>query len=307
MTGAVLPQGADTVVPVERLHVDGDTAAIDPAATVSPGQFIHRRGSDRFANDIVIEAGTTLGPAEVAVLASSGYGRVEVARRAHVAVVSTGDELVGTDEPVTDFQIRSSNDFAIAAALDKHSLAETGRHRLRDDEQSLIDTIGRLHDENDVLILSGGVSMGQFDFVPGVLEALGCEVVFHRIEQKPGRPMWFGVSRDGKPVFALPGNPVSTLLCTTRYVVPALRAAAGAKLSPPLCYALDRAVSAPRHLSYFVPIVLVAADGPATVASPRPTNTSGDFATLAGTDGFLELAPGSIEHAAGTVGRYYPW
>src|SRR5690606_5121543 len=124
----------------------------------------------------------------------------------------------------------------------------------------------------DVLIMSGGVSMGQFDFVPSVLERLGVEPVFHKIEQRPGRPMWFGVTRDGKPVFALPGNPVSTLVCTTRYVLPALRAMQGI---PP--YRDERAVLAanvtmPARLGYFMPVVLESRADGALVGEPRPTN-----------------------------------
>ena len=307
MTGAVLPPGADTIVPVERLAVEAGTAVIREEAQIEAGQFVHRQGSDRRAGDTVIKPGTVLGPAEIAVLASAGYAQVQVARRLQIAVISTGDELVGLEDPVEPYQIRSSNDFAIAAALERHSLADVSRHRLLDDEAALLESVRRLHAKNDALILSGGVSMGQFDFVPAVLQALGCEPVFHRIEQKPGRPMWFGTSRDGKPIFALPGNPVSTLLCIVRYVVPAFRRAAGCTGSGPAEYRLSRAVRGPRRLTYFVPVKIESAGDGQRVANPHPTNTSGDFATLAGTDGFLELPPGQDEHPAGALGRLYRW
>jgi len=307
MTGAVLPDAADTIVPVERLSVDAGTAVIDDEAAVESGQFVHHQGSDRKAGDTVIVPETSLGPAEIAVLASAGFGTVEVASQPNVAVISTGDELVGPDEPMEAYQIRSSNDYAIAAALERHFLAVVSRHRLVDDEQLLLDNVRQLHESSDALILSGGVSMGQFDFVPSVLEALGCEPVFHRIEQKPGRPMWFGMSRENKPIFALPGNPVSTLLCMARYVVPAFRRAAGCNDSGPFEYRLSRAVRAPRRLTYFVPVTLENTGEGQPAAAPHPTNTSGDFATLAGTDGFLELPPGEEEHPAGTSGRLYRW
>ncbi len=307
MTGAVLPDELDTVVPVERTQKQDDMVTISNDAQIVAGQFVHRQGSDLNAGDTLLAAGALLGPPEVAVLASAGHAGIEVAKLARVAVISTGDELVGPDEPVLPHQIRSTNDFAIAAALERHCLATVSRHRLRDDEAALRENIARLHETHDSLILSGGVSMGHFDFVPTVLDALGCELVFHRIEQKPGRPMWFGVSRDGKPIFALPGNPVSTLLCLTRYVVPAFRKAAGMTLPAPHRYALSGKVAAPPRLTYFVPVVLtVDADG-ATVAAPHPTNTSGDFATLAGTDGFLELPPGRSEHPPGSTGAFFPW
>jgi len=307
MTGAMLPDGADTIVPVERLTVAEGAATIAADATVTARQFIHFAGSDRRAGDTLLEPGTRLGPAEVAVLASAGRADVTVAALPGVAVISTGDELVDVGEPVEPYQIRSSDDLAVAASLEGPRLARVTRARLRDDPERILATIRELHGTHDALILSGGVSMGQFDFVPGVLEALGCELVFHRINQKPGRPMWFGLSRDAKPVFALPGNPVSTLLCMTRYVLPAFRLAAG--LAPPVTEwaCLSEDVAAPRGMTYFVPVALSWSETGVELAAPRPTNTSGDFATLAGTDGFLELPAGPPTHPRGTVARLYRW
>jgi molybdopterin molybdotransferase len=169
----------------------------------------------------------------------------------------------------------------------------------------MVASLAELIDQNDVLILSGGVSMGDFDYVPGALERLGAELVFRRIEQKPGRPTWFGVSVAGKPIFALPGNPVSTILCMTRYVVPALLRSLGCAAPAPEYARLTADVDGPKHLTYFVPAVLGWDGNGAETAEPRPTNTSGDFAGLAATDGFLELAPG--RHQAGTIGRVFRW
>lgn len=307
MTGAVMPTGADTIVPVERLDVANGIATIAAAAQVEARQYVHFQGSDRHAGDVVLEPGVRLGPAEIAVLASAGRADVAVGALADVAVISTGDELVGIDEPVAPTQIRSSNDLAVAAALEGASLARVTRARLKDNREEILASVRRLHDVNDAVILSGGVSMGQFDFVPDVLETLGCELVFHRIEQKPGRPMWFGMSRDAKPVFALPGNPVSTLLCMTRYVSPAFRQAAGLKPAAPEWVCLTAEVRAPRGLTYFVPVKLEWSNDGLELAVPRPTNTSGDFATLADTDGFVELPAGKDLHPRGTVGRLYRW
>jgi molybdopterin molybdotransferase len=308
MTGAVRPDGTDAVIPIERVTIDGAIAVVDPSAEVSPGRFIHAQGSDRGAGDIVLEPGLRLGPAEIAVLASAGKGHVLATTRANVAIVSTGDELVDVDAPALEpYQIRSCNDLAIAASLERAGLAACRRARLRDDPAEILATVSALHDENDVLILSGGVSMGEFDFVPAVLETLGTELVFHRIRQKPGRPMWFGISGSGKPIFALPGNPVSTLLCMTRYVMPAMRLAAGLPEPAPELARLGQDVAGPGRLAYFVPVRLRWADDGSELADPRPTNTSGDFATLAATDGFLELPPGRELHPAGTVGQVFRW
>ena len=308
MTGTVLPGGADAVVPVERLERQGALATIAVDYRVTPGQFVHRQGSDRPAGSTLLTPGLVIGPPEVAVLASAGRHTVQVAAVPRVAVISTGDELVDVDAPtVLPQQIRSSNDWALEAALLRHRLATVTRARLADDEGELLAAIAELHASHDVLLLSGGVSMGQFDFVPGVLAALGAELVFHKIEQRPGRPMWFGTSRDGKPIFALPGNPVSTLVCATRYVLPALRAALGLDAAPPEWAALAAPVELGANLTYFLPVKLVSGAPGVARAEPRPTNTSGDFLSLAGTDGFVELPRGPRLYPEGALARLFRW
>jgi len=143
--------------------------------------------------------------------------------------------------------------------------------------------------------------------VPSVLEELGAKLVLHKIEQRPGRPMWFGVSARSKPIFALPGNPVSTLVCATRYLLPALRAASGLNPTPPELVELTATVEASPTLTMFVPVTLSWSQRGTMLAEPRPTNTSGDFVTLAGTDGFVELAAKRGTYAAGTVARLFRW
>jgi molybdopterin molybdotransferase len=305
MTGAACPPGADTIVPVERLEIEGTEATIN-AREVSARQFIHARGSDGRRGAALLAPGVRLGPAEIAVLAG-GAGRAEalVARVPRIAAISTGDELVDPGGPVEPFQIRSSNDFAIEASLHRSGLATVTRTRLKDDPVSMLAAARSLHESHDALILSGGVSMGEFDFVPGVLKSLGAELIFHRIRQKPGRPMWFGVSGARKPIFALPGNPVSTLVCLTRYVAPALRYSAGLPDAAPERVRLTERVVGPADVTYFLPVKLSSSDEGVALAEPRPTNTSGDFVSLAGTDGFVELPAGT--HEAGTVARLFRW
>jgi molybdopterin molybdotransferase len=306
MTGAVMPGGADAVIPIERVRIADHIAEVDESASVEAGRFVHPRGSDRRQGDVVLEPGARLGPAEIAVLASAGRAEVGVASLPRVAVVSTGDELVAVDAPAIEpWQIRSSNDLAIAASLARAGFGNASRVMLRDEAERIVESLAQLHDSHDVLILSGGVSMGEFDYVPAALERIGAELVFHRIEQKPGRPMWFGISAAGKPIFALPGNPVSTVLCMTRYVMPALLRALGCVAPAPEYARLTAAVDAPKHLTYFVPAILGWDEGGSETAEPRPTNTSGDFSSLAATDGFLELPPG--RHQAGSIGRVFRW
>ena len=307
MTGAMLPRGTDTVIPVERVTIGEGEAVVQASATVSRRQFIHPQGSDRAAGSSLLSRGQRIGPAEVAILAGAGRARVRTAEPPRVAVVSTGDELVEAGQPIQPYQIRSSNDRAIEAALVRRFGARVTRASLRDDPAEILESIARLHDSNDVVVLTGGVSMGKYDFVPGVLERLGVELVFHRIEQRPGRPMWFGVSQASRPVFALPGNPVSTLVCLIRYVVPALWKAMGAAPETEEWVRMAGEVKFSADLVYFLPVKLRADSGGALTAEPRPTNTSGDYAALGGTDGFVELPRGSDLFPEGTPARLFRW
>ncbi|MDH5255387.1 MAG: molybdopterin molybdotransferase MoeA [Gammaproteobacteria bacterium] len=307
MTGAALPEGADTVVPVERVTRDGPAATIADSYQPVPGQFIHRRASDHRRGETLLASGTLLGAPEMAILTVGGTDTVEVARRPAITVVSTGDELVDVGQPLGPTQIRSSNDRAIAAALATRGFIDCDRLHLPDDRALLETALGELLAEQDVLILTGGVSMGEFDYVPQVLLALGMELVFHKVLQRPGMPLWFGVSPAGKPVFALPGNPVSSLVCLVRYVAPALVAALGAVPRPDVIVRLDRHVQFEPDLTYFLPVTLrYGADGEC-LATPKPTNTSGDFVALGGTDGFVELPRGMSEFAPGYTARFYGW
>jgi molybdopterin molybdotransferase len=306
MTGAALPAGADTVVPIERTHRDGDTLVVEDGYAASARQFVHPTGSDHRQGAALLAPGTCLGPPEMAVLTIGGRADVAIAARPSIAVIATGDELVEAGEPLTPFRIRSSNDRAVVAALAAGGFRDSARVHLPDDPAVLAREIGRLLELNDVLVLSGGVSLGEFDHVPRTLAGLGVEVVFHKVRQRPGMPFWFGVAPDGKPVFALPGNPVSTLVCLVRYVRPALLASLGAT-TPPRRVALATAVDFTPDLACFLPVRLRHGDDGSVRAEPRPTNTSGDFVALAGTDGFVELPRGGRHFPAGYVAAFYPW
>lgn len=307
MTGAVLPDNADSVIPIERVTLEDGEALVEDGIDFSPAQYVHPRSSDRTSSSTLLSPGARLGPPEIAIAAGAGRASILAAALPRVAVISTGDELVGAGEPLEDYQIRSSNDHAIEAALNRHRVATVSRSRLHDDRDSMLRSVRELHDEHDVLILSGGVSMGRFDFVPSVLEELEVELVFHRVMQRPGRPLWFGMSCDTKPVFALPGNPVSTMVCLRRYVIPALQQALGMTPENEERAALGADVAFSADLTYFLPIVMNWNDAGLGIAEPRPTNTSGDFVSLAGTDGFVELPRGQDTYTTGRVARLFRW
>ena len=303
MTGAVMPAGADTVIPVERISMRDGMCTIEQDYAATARQFVHPQGSDHAEGDTLLEPGTVINGPEMAILTAAGKPAIRIADWPDIAVISTGDELVDVGEAMAAHQIRSSNDRAIAAALQLAGCHNAQRTRLPDDAAELLREIARLHDEAGVLILSGGVSMGKYDYLPGVLQELGVELVFHKILQRPGLPMWFGVSNSGKPVFALPGNPVSTLVCLTRYVIPAIQTALG---GPPAVQrvALATDVEFAPDLCWFLPVAIDPISG---AAQPRPTNTSGDFIGLRGTTGFVELPRGRSHYPAGESFSYWPW
>ncbi len=307
MTGALLPDDADTVVPVERIERNGDEVTLESGYEPNPGQFIHRRGSDLKAGQPLLEPGSLIDAPAIAALTIAGSATVEVARWPKIAAISTGDELVDVGSPIELFQIRSSNDRAIVAALENRGCTSAVRAWLPDDPDELRRAIGEMHDHNDILVLSGGVSMGKYDYVPQIMDELGMQLIFHKILQRPGLPMWFGVSAQGKPVFALPGNPVSSLVCLIRYVLPAIRTALGAARPERQTVRLAEAVNFESNLTCFMPVRLdVNTDGDLR-ARPRPTNTSGDFVSLARTDGFVELPRGRNDFEAGEAVSFYQW
>ncbi len=307
MTGAMLAQGCDAVVPVERVTRQGDVAVLDEAIAVEPWQNVHRRGSDAREGGLLLAAGTILCAPEIAIAASAGRSRLRVAAQPSIIVVSTGNELIEPEEPILPHQVRRSNAYGLVAQLRLRGFSRVSDDHLVDDTEALRRAL-RLHlQTHDVVVLSGGVSAGRFDLVPQVLGELGVQRHFHKIAQHPGKPLWFGTTPAGVAVFGLPGNPVSSLVCLARYVVPALRAAAGGVPRPPDAVALAAPVRVKSPMAWFLPVRL-ARDGQGVLsAEPRPTNGSGDFTSLVGTDGFVELPPGPKECGRGFVAPFHPW
>jgi molybdopterin molybdotransferase len=306
MTGAMLPRGCDAVVPVEQLQRSGEFAEL-ARKPVEPWQNVHRRGSDCRQGSLLLAAGTRLSPPEVAIAAGAGMARLRVSAQPMIVVISTGNELIEPGELIEPHQVRRSNAYGITASLRQHGFTRIADDHVRDDEAELTARLGFHLHTHDVLILSGGVSMGKLDLVPRVLEKLGVSLVFHHVAQRPGKPMWFGVSQTGPAVFALPGNPVSTLVCLSRYVMPALRSAMGQLPKEPPRVSITTAVEVKAAMAFFMPVKLRTDEWGRTSAEPCPTNGSGDFTALAGTDGFIELPPGPNTFPKGFVARFFRW
>ena len=302
MTGAVLPPGTDTVVRYEDLELANGQATITIPPTASPGLSIHRRGSDRRQGELLLPAGTRLGPAEIAVAATIGAADVAVIRAARLAVVSTGDELVAITATPQPYQIRRSNAYALRAML-VEARAEVQLFHLPDTlpelRQGLVQLLAGAF---DAIVLSGAVSKGRADHLPRSLQELGVREIFHEVAQRPGKPMWFGQQAGGGTVvFGLPGNPVSTLLTAYRYLRPWLRACQGLPVAPTPVACLTAEVRFPPPLTYFLPVHLTIDSQGIRQANPLPTNTSGDLAGLLGATAFLELPAETTDFPPGSV------
>lgn len=289
MTGAVLPAGADAVIRYEDVTITDGMATVT-IRNIDPGMNIHGRGSDLRGGEVLLSAGTRLSVAEIPMLASVGISQVSVFAAPRTALITTGDELVGIEDVPMPHQIRRSNMSAVQAALSPFG-AECSAHHFSDREfldgtdaarQRLLDI---LH-HNDLVILSGGVSKGKFDWVPAALESSGIRCIFHSVAQRPGKPLWFGTG-SGKVVFALPGNPVSVFLCLYRYVLPWLRASLGIAEQPQFVE-LNEDLRSEIPLTHFVQVKL-SEDG--RMATPVPGGGSGDFVNLRRADAFIELPP----------------
>jgi molybdopterin molybdotransferase len=307
MTGAVLPAGCDSVVAVEEISVNAGSATLVERVRVEPWLNVHRRGSDTRQGALLVSAGVRLHAPEIAAAAGAGMARIRVSSQPMLAVISTGNELVEPGEPVLAHQVRRSNAYGIVAALRERGFQRVADDHIDDNPTELKDRLHFHLQTHDVLVLSGGVSMGRYDLVPACLQELGVRAVFHKVAQRPGKPLWFGMAPSGAAVFGLPGNPVSTLVCLSRYVLPALSASLGEQPPVPERMALGAPVTVTPPLTYFMPVRVQHDDWGRSWAMPAPTNGSGDFAALAGTDGFIELPPGPNTYAKGLVARLYRW
>ncbi|GAB3636768.1 molybdopterin molybdotransferase MoeA [Hymenobacter arcticus] len=301
MTGAALPPGTDTVIRYEDLDFsDNPRRATVRVAPPRAGHNVHAQGSDQLAGTRLLAPGLVLSPAEIAVAATVGAATLAVTRRPRVAVVSTGDEIVPVEATPLPHQIRRSNALMLQAALTTDGCESEAFH-FDDDLASLKAGLPPLLAQFDAVLLSGGVSKGQADFLPQALRESGVTEIFHRVAQRPGQPFWFGQRPGGATVFALPGNPVATFAGYYRYVRGWLRQAQGQLLDEQLFAQLASPIEFKPALSYFLAVRLENAPDGRLLAYPAPTAGSGDLAGLLAADGLLELGPDQTHFAAGSA------
>jgi len=298
MTGASLPEGANSVIPVEKIGLVDGYALPHDGLDVEDFQHIHQQGSDCKAGDTLVAAGTTLSANELAIAASVGAIELEAYRQPNIHLITTGDEVVDPAETPRDFQIRRSHSTAIRALLESNRLGSLTDEHLKDDPEIIEAKISESLSsaELDALILTGGISMGKFDWVAPLLEKLLGEPAFHGVAQRPGKPFAFWFTDTGKLIFALPGNPVSVMATMHRYVLPSLRKMLGQKTvaqTLPLAEDFDWDIPLTGILPY------KSNNGSITIHPPR---NSGDYICLHGTHGFIEIPP----HAKIKAGQHLP-
>jgi molybdopterin molybdotransferase len=313
VTGAPIPIGADAVVRHEDVRVQNGFALLQIAASaVQPGAFIRRAGENAPQGAAILQPGTLIGAAAIGALATFGASSVRVHRRVRVTIITTGDELVTTDRTPDPWQIRDSNGSVLASLLGARAWIEVVAHlHAKDDADALAATLAKALDSADAVILTGGVSMGHHDHVPQVIERLGADTVFHRLPQRPGRPMLAAVlpragTRAPRLILGLPGNPVSVMVTARRLGIPMLGQLAGlpqGAFTAPRLH-IDGDDGAQLGMWWFRLVSeRVTADGERRLQL-LPTKSSGDIAAAAMSTGFVEVPPN--QSAAG-ANAFYPW
>jgi len=294
MTGAVLPANTNVVIRYEDVLIEHGIAKIQ-IEEVSYFQNIHEKGKDRKEGDILIQKNKRIAASEIGVLATVGSSKVMVAKQPKVMIISTGDELVGVNETPLDYQIRMSNVYTLVSLLDRLHVSSKTDH-ISDDKPILKKKIKEYLKEFDVLLFSGAVSKGKFDFLPEVFKELGVEKLFHKVSQRPGKPFWFGQMKTCR-LFAFPGNPISTFANCLAYFYPWYFKSLGVNTTEETAI-LTENVSFKPNLTYFLQVKLTHKNGH-LLATPIKGNGSGDLASLVNSDAFIQLPKDKNEYKKG--------
>jgi molybdopterin molybdotransferase len=297
MTGAPMPEGLDLVVPYEHIEISESVAKIIVEASRVRMDNVHLKGSDCKAGEVVLGCGHTLNGPHVGIAASMGI-LPKLTESSRILLISTGDELVDIHETPLDFQIRRSNVHAIKRSLEINGFNNITLNHLKDDRPLIESHFIDATKEYDILIYSGGVSKGKFDYLPSVWNDLGVTKYFHEVAQRPGKPLWFGKDESNQTtVVGLPGNPVSSLVCLHRYLIQ----------TRPMFAKLEEEVTFSKPMTYFLPATLENKEDGTLWAKPLKIKNSGEFTALANSDGFLELPAETSCFPRGSAYAFWPW
>lgn len=304
MTGAALDTSVDTVIRYEDISIHDGIANL--SIDIKRGQNIHLKGRDKKEGEILVKANQVITPAIIGIASSIGKTTIEVKKLPKVIIISTGDEMISPESTPSPYQLRRSNGITIQSVLKKYHIEADALH-LNDNYEEIKKELSLCIQEYDVLLMSGGVSMGKFDYLPQVCEELGIKKLFHKIKQRPGKPFWFGKSDSEKLVFAFPGNPVSVFMCLHRYFIPWLEKSLEISGSSPQFAVLQNNIEVPFPLQYFVQVKLGTNQLGQLTAESVQTNGSGDFSHLADTDAFMELPLEQNSFKKGEVYRIWKY
>ena len=308
MTGAPVPEGADSVQQVELTHELKDGTVVELLAAVEPGRSIVKQGDEIKAGETVLRGGVTINAAMMAVLAAFGYAQVEVGERPRVAVAATGSELVTVDEQPGQDQIRDSNNYSISAYAELTGAVVQRLTLIRDETSLLKRQIAEAADNFDVVVTSGGVSMGVYDVTKNALKELGAEIFFERVALRPGKPIVFARLPGGALFFGLPGNPVSVSVTFNLFTRTALLAMQGAN-EPVLkqeTVMLARAVKGTMDRESYLPAQLMTNDDGELIAFPLKWGGSSDFVSFAQTSALVIIPAGVKSLEAGSLVKAVP-
>ena len=298
MTGATVPIGVDAVVRYEDLEIQEGKATV-MLSSLNRDQNIHFKGSDRHQGMVILSPGKCISASEVGVCATVGKNKISVSRLPKTLIVSSGDELVNIDQIPLSHQIRRSNVYRIATVLKSYQIQPTTMH-LSDDYDEIVKRLESEITHYDLILLSGGVSAGKFDYLPEALSAIGVNKMFHKVKQRPGKPFWFGKKED-KLVFAFPGNPVSSFMCAQQYFKPWLDHSLQSFEMPLPWAELVEDVYFKPDLTYFLEVKIVFHSSGKIKAHPVKGNGSGDLANLVDADAFIQLPSGRSNFLKGEI------
>ena len=297
MTGAPCPPGTEAVVQKEHVSRNEDDLALPDR--IMRGQHIAPQGSECRAGDLVLRPGQTVTPLAVAVMATFGMEAVRVTPRPTLAIITTGAELIPVGQDLGPSQIRDSNGPMFVALARDLRLNRVVHEHAEDSLDSIVAALEKAV-ANDILLLTGGVSVGNYDLVPQALKVFGAEIVFHKVRQKPGKPLLFAC-KNAQLIFGLPGNPLASHLCFHRYVVPAIRQLDGkTAVADPVLGKLASPVQPKRGRTYFVAAHGMRDDETGDwKIHPLPGVSSADIFTSCSANAYVEVPPGQVEIPAG--------
>lgn len=304
MTGAVLPQGADTVIRYEDLDIHKKEAKV-LISKISKGQNIHIQGSDTVKGSTVLQSGDTIRSQEIGILASIGAYYIKVKKCPKTIIISTGDELVDVDQTVEPHQIRKSNVYSISNLLSTIGIIADHKH-IADNKENIKAALTSILTEYHLVILSGGVSKGKFDFIPEVLEELEVKKIFHKVKQRPGKPLWFG-RKNNTIIFGLPGNPVSSFVCTRKYIYHWLEKSMSISPCKKVYARLANDFTFNPDLNLYQLVHISTSDQGHLLAKPISGNGSGDFISLKNANAFMEIPKGKSHYSEGEVYPILPF